>query len=40
MLAAGFYHFLDLVRFVSIGADVLLHLIEHHQGERELALRS
>ena len=40
VLAAGFYHFLDLVRLVGIRADVLLHLIEHHQGERELTLRS
>ena len=38
VLAAGFHEFLHLVGASAVSADVLLHLVQHDQGQRELAV--
>ena len=38
VLAQAFCDFLYLVSLVGIGANVLLHLVQHHQGQGELAV--
>ena len=38
VLATGFHHFLDIDGALTVFTDVLLHLVEHHQRQREFAI--